>query len=142
MRRPHSLRIPLPIVLFASTAVLFSTVFAAPVSARERGAISFAKGRTSKTVTATVTPGDPDCWTYVARKGQRVSAQVDSKGLAVWLMLDPFAEGNEYNDLQIQIEERGDRYQTFTVYQSGTQDVCVASHNKKRASYSLYLSIR
>jgi hypothetical protein len=124
------------------SVVVLTTVWSTPASARERGSINFSKGKSSTTVTATVRPGDPDCWTYVARKGQRVRAQVDSKGGAVWLVLDPFTEGNEYNDLQIQIEERGARYQTFTVYQTGRQDVCVASHNKKRASYSLYLEIR
>jgi hypothetical protein len=116
-------------------------VFATPAEARDRGTIRFARGASAKTVSGTVKPGDPDCYTFSARKGQQVEASVSSRRGSVWLVLDPFAEGSEYNDLQVQINERGGRYQTLEVYRTGQQDVCVAPHNKRREAYQITIEI-
>jgi hypothetical protein len=109
--------------------------------ARQRGGIRFARGASSKTVTATAEPFDPDCWTYIAKEGQRVRASVTSARGNALLVLDPFNDGNEYNDLQIQVEEQGMKSDSFELYRSGTQDVCVGSIDGRSATYKLKLTI-
>jgi hypothetical protein len=125
-------------MIFALAGLVGTAEFAQAWQSRT---IRFAKGRTSKTVSGKTRPDTPECWTFVARRGQTATATITSGSAAV-LVLDPFAEGSEYDDLQLQIQERGLKRDRLFVDRTGSQDVCVTALDNGSYRYRFTLSIR
>jgi translation initiation factor IF-2 len=108
--------------------------------ARNRGSIKFRRGSISKTVSATARRDNPDCWTFGASEGQRVSYNVTGDARAA--LIDAEFEVGDPVRLQEQLEEYGGRSSTQSVVESGTQQICVATQSLSSSRYNLTLKIR
>ena len=132
-----------PIRTLVATAAAFTILVAGTPSvwARERGEIRFSRGRFTKTVGATVRPGDPDCWTIGTGVGQRLRASVSGRR-GVWLVYEPQESDFSYDTLQDQINDEGDTFHREETYSSGEKVISVGTTDGRTANYRLTLDIR
>jgi hypothetical protein len=119
-------------------AASFMVASGAPAGARSRGSITFRKGTSSKTVSATARRGNPDCWIFSASEGQRVSFRVTGNVLGAILEFED--DPSDGARLQEQLEEFGDRSSARTLVESNRQTLCVAAL-RSSAAYRLTLTI-
>ena len=132
-----------PIRTLVATAAAFTILVAGTPSvwARERGEIRFSRGRFTKTVGATVRPGDPDCWTMAPALVSGYELRYRADGEYGW-STNPRRATSRTNTLQDQINDEGDTFHREETYSSGEKVICVGTTDGRTANYRLTLDIR
>lgn len=92
-------------------------------------------------MSATVRPGDPDCWTFGSGVGQRLRASVSGRR-GVWLVYQPQESDISHDTLLDHINDQGDTFHKEETFSSAEKVICVGTAVGRTATYRLTLDIR